>query len=187
MRIAITGTHGSGKTTLASDFRDASPSYEVLSEPYWQLVQEGVAFSARPTVEDLEAQLGYSCRQILDIATGHSVVFDRCPLDFLAYLDVVSAGQGFDWEPQGRLLGRIDCALKSLDTIIFVPLVEPDEIPGPIELPRLRARVDRRLKAMFEQDDLGLLADGPQILELSGSRIERLGKLLDHIVATSNC
>ncbi len=61
-----------------------------------------------------------------------------------------------------------------LDAVVFVPLSSPDEIPVEIELPRLRSRVDRRLKTMLREDDLGLLHNGPRILEVVGSRAQRV-------------
>ncbi|MBZ9938765.1 ATP-binding protein, partial [Mesorhizobium sp. BR1-1-16] len=155
MRIAVTGTHGSGKTTLIEDFVAAHPAYEAVAEPYWRLAERGALFAAKPTTADFEAQLAESCRLILDEARGDNVIFDRSPLDFLAYLDITSADEGFEWLPQGRLLTRITRALETLDLILFIPLTEPDEIPHPIEHPTLRRRVDARLKALIRGDELG--------------------------------
>lgn len=100
--------------------------------------------------------------------------FDRCPLDFLAYLEVVSASEGFEWLPSGRELANIGKALAMLDVVIFVPLTSPDEIPVEIERPRLRSRVDKRLKTMLREDDLGLLPDRLRVLEVLGSRSQRV-------------
>ena len=181
MRVGVTGTHGSGKTTLVADFCAANPAYEQVAEPYWLLVQQGVVFADGPTVADLEEQLRQSCGLIL--GTGDKdVIFDRCPLDFLAYLDVVSADEGFEWSPDGKLLSRIEKALASLDVIAFVPLKRPDEITVPIEFPKLRMRVDARLKTMLREDDLELLYEGPRVVEVTGSREERVGRL-DRLVA----
>jgi hypothetical protein len=174
MRIAVTGTHGSGKTTLIDDFVSASADYESVPEPYWLLAQNGTPFAGEPTTADLEEQLGQSCTLIFEQITGRNVVFDRCPFDFLAYLDVVSASEGFEWLPHGRLLNRISKALATLDLVIFVPLLQPDEIKVPIEYPGLRTRLDRRLKTMLRQDDLGLLDHGPRVLEVSGPRAQRV-------------
>jgi len=176
MRIAVTGPHGSGKSTLVADFCAAYPGYEAVAEPYWLLAQQGVVFADGPTVADLEEQLKQSCALIL--ATDEAdVVFDRCPLDFLAYLEVVGAAEGFEWEPDGRLLGRIEKALARLDLVAFVPLRRPDEIAVTIEYPRLRTRVDARLKTMLREDDLGLLADGPRVVEVTGTPAERVARL----------
>ena len=83
MRIAVIGTHGTGKTTLVEDIVAAAKGYESVPEPYWLLAQQGVVFADGPSVADLEEQLKQSCALIL--ATSETdVVFDRCPLDLLA-------------------------------------------------------------------------------------------------------
>lgn len=174
MHIAVTGTHGSGKTTFIDDFTSVHRDFESVPEPYWILGQQGVPFANGATTGDLEKQLAESCKLIQGHAGGRDVIFDRCPLDFLAYLEVVSAGEGFEWLPSGRELANVSKALAMLDAVIFVPLSSPDEIPVEIELPRLRSRVDRRLKTMLREDDLGLLHNGPRILEVMGSRAQRV-------------
>jgi hypothetical protein len=176
MRIAITGTHGSGKTTLIADFVAANRNYESVAEPYWLLVQQGTVFADGPTLADLEEQLAQSCTLIVE-SRQDDVIFDRCPLDFLAYLEVVGLREGLDWAPDGRLLTRIEKALATLDLVGFVPLRQPDEIAARIEYPKLRARVDRRLKSMLRDDDLGLLQDGPRVVEIGGSRDQRVSRL----------
>ena len=173
MRIAVTGTHGIGKTTFIDDFTAAYRGYESVAEPYWLLEQQGVPFSNGATIPDLEKQLVESCKLILSHA-GRDVIFDRSPLDFLAYLEVVSASEGYEWLPSGRELANIGKALATLDAVLFVPIASPDEIPVRIELPRLRSRVDKRLKTMLGEDDLGLLHDGPPVLEIAGSRAQRV-------------
>ncbi len=173
MRIAVTGTHGSGKTTLIEDFVAAHPAYEAVAEPYWSLAERGALFAAKPDIADFEAQLAESCRLILE-TRGDNVVFDRCPLDFLAYLDVVSADEGSEWLPQGKLLTRLSRALANLDLIVFIALAQPDDIKTPIEHPTLRRRVDARLKAMIRNDELGLLAGRARVVEVTGTRERRV-------------
>ncbi|MCX8567628.1 AAA family ATPase [Aminobacter sp. MET-1] len=177
MRIAVTGTHGSGKTTLIDDFIAAYPGYEHEQEPYWALAQLGTPFADGATSADLEEQLDQSCGMILASTASPDIVYDRCPLDFIAYLEVVAVQEGFEWTPSGKLLGRIEKALGSLDLVVFLPLSRPDEIDVAIELPRLRSKVDARLKAIIRDDELGLLEDGPNIIELRGTRSERLALL----------
>jgi energy-coupling factor transporter ATP-binding protein EcfA2 len=178
MLLAVTGTHGSGKTTLVDDFAGACPHYEAVPEPYWLLAQQGVPFADGATTADLEEQLEQSCALILAAAGQADVIFDRCPLDFIAYLDVVSQREGFDWTPSGKLLGRIEKALAMLELIVFLPLSRPDEIAVSIEFPRLRLQTDTRLKAIVRDDDLGLLEVGPTVLELTGTPERRLRELV---------
>ncbi|MET3927255.1 AAA family ATPase [Devosia sp. 2618] len=178
MRLAVTGTHGTGKTTLIDDFASACPHYEAVPEPYWLLAQQGVPFAGGPTSADLEEQLEQSCALVLSAAGQNDVIFDRCPLDFIAYLDVVSLREGFEWVPSGKLLGRIEAALAALELIVFLPLSRPDEISVAIEFPKLRMQTDTRLKAILRHDDLGLLGSGPPIVELTGTPAQRLRDLV---------
>ncbi|KQU72861.1 hypothetical protein ASC75_04075 [Aminobacter sp. DSM 101952] len=177
MRIAVTGTHGSGKTTLIDDFIAAHPGYEHEQEPYWALAQQGTPFADAATSADLEEQLEQSCTMILASASSPDIVYDRCPLDFIAYLEVVGAQEVFEWTPSGRLLGRIERALATLGLVVFLPLSRPDEIDATIEFPWLRSKVDARLKSIIRDDELGLLEGGPHILELRGTRGGRVARL----------
>lgn len=176
MRLAVIGTHGVGKSTLIDDLVGMLPHYAAVAEPYWHLVQNGMPFAGGPNTADLEEQLRQSCNLILG-ETAPDTIFDRSPLDLIAYLEVVSQTEGFEWEPDGRLLRRIGQALSMLDLLVFVPLRVPDDIAVSIEYPELRVQVDRRLKAILRDDDLGLLADGPRVTEISGGRDARLAQL----------
>lgn len=179
MRIAVTGTHGSGKSTLIDDFIAAHPGYEHEQEPYWALAQQGTPFADGATSADLEEQLEQSCAMILGSAAACDVIFDRCPLDYIGYLEVVGAQEGFEWTPSGKLLGKIEKAVCTLDLLVFVPLSRPDEIEAAIEFPKLRSRVDARLKAIVRDNELGLLEDRPRLLEVRGTRAERLAQLAE--------
>jgi len=178
MRIAVTGTHGVGKSTLIDDFVSARRDYESVPEPYW-LEDDGAAFGDGVSVADLETQLERSCLLILSDKAETDLIFERCPLDFIAYLDVVSAMEGSEWSPTGRQLRQVEKALAALDLIVFIPLRRPDDITVTIELPQLRARVDKRLKAVIRHDDLGLLNETTRVLEVFGTRVARLQMLLD--------
>lgn len=180
MRIAVSGTHGVGKSTLLDDFVQARPDFTSMPEP-WLLAGDGMAFADGLSIEDLEDQLHRSCALILSAGADEKVIFDRCPLDFVVYLEVASRAEGFEWEPSGKLLGLIDRALDSLDLLVFVPLRQPDEIAVTIESPRLRRSVDRRFKAIIRQDDTGLVLDRSRVLEVFGTRHARLQRLLARI------
>jgi len=178
MRIAVTGTHGSGKTTLIDDFVATRPAYRKEVEPYWSLLQRGVVFADGASIPDLEEQLEASVAMLLAAHAGEDMIFDRCPIDFIAYLEVVGEKEGIDWTPSGNLLGRIEKALATLDLLVFVPLRSPDDIKVAIELPRLRLSVDRRLKSILRDDALGFFKGGsPPIVEVSGSRQDRVQRL----------
>ena len=52
MKIAITGTHRVGKTTLAEKLYEFFPDYEHYSELYFQLEEAGNIFPEIPTIDD---------------------------------------------------------------------------------------------------------------------------------------
>jgi len=183
MRIAVTGTHGSGKTTLIDDFLDTHREYEHELEPYWALVQQGVVFSDGPSIEDLEEQLEWSVRMILERSGSSNVIFDRCPIDYVAYLEVLSEQLGHEWVPSGKQLRSIEKAMAALDLVVFLPLSSPDDIDVAIEYPKLRKAVDARLKLLIRDQPLAFFATGnPNFLELKGPRQDRLRDLEKTIV-----
>jgi GTPase SAR1 family protein len=178
MRIAVTGTHGSGKTTLIEDFLERHPVYEHEPEPYLAMAQNGVTFADGASLPDLEEQLTQSVALVLSHAGDPDVVFDRCPLDYVGYLEVVAEREGAGWDPSGKLLSRIEKALAGLDLIVFVPLLQPDEITVAIEQPRLRKAVDQRLKGILDEDVFGLRDSPARVVEISGTRQQRVERLM---------
>lgn len=177
MRIAVTGTHGSGKSTLVEDFLEQHTGYEHEPEPYLALAQNGVMFSDGASLPDLEEQLEQSITMLLAHAGDRDVIFDRCPIDYVGYLEIVAEREGTEWEPSGKQLGRIEKALASLDLLVFLPLSQPDEIDTKIEFPRLRKAVDQRLKRILGEDVFELRAGSTRVLELYGTRLERQRRL----------
>ena len=57
MRVAFSGTHRTGKTTLVEAVSNLMPTYEVVDEPYRVLEESGYELSDPPSVEDYEQQL----------------------------------------------------------------------------------------------------------------------------------
>jgi hypothetical protein len=165
MRIAFSGAHRTGKTTLVEGLAAELPRYQAIEEPYWLLEEEGYDFSDPPSAEDFERQLARSCALALEAPAR--ALLDRCPLDFLAYLQALDE----DVELEAYAEDARD-ALAALDLIVFVPIEEPDRIAfaSSAEDRRLRRRVDERLRALVLDDPLGL---GVAAVEVWGSPDER--------------
>ena len=85
MRIGISGTHGTGKTTLAQALCAHLPGHLTADEPYYLLEEEGYEFAFPPSLDDYRAMLARSV-PTLSPPLLPEVVFDRTPLDYLAYL-----------------------------------------------------------------------------------------------------
>src|SRR6516165_8252122 len=86
MRVGISGTHGTGKTTLAEALCTCLPGHAAADEPYYLLEEEGYEFEFPPSLEDYRALLARSVRSLTSPPLLPRMIFDRTPLDYLAYL-----------------------------------------------------------------------------------------------------
>ena len=137
MRIAVSGTHGVGKSTLIGEFLRVHPDFVHEPEPYTVLVEDfGEEFSEEPNVEDFRRQLEFNIDRLRQHAPGEKVIYERCPVDFLAYIDAL--------EPTGTeaLLGPVSKAMQNLDLIVYLPLEDGQTTES--EYPKLQKAVDRR-------------------------------------------
>lgn len=161
MRIAISGSHRVGKSTLLAELSQALPAYEVIEEPYEVLAEEGYEFRDPPSLEDFEAQLERSLASLHE--AGNDALFDRCPVDFLAYLSVHEDADAFDLE---HWLPRVRAAIRTLDLIVLVPVETPDRILlAPEDDRAWRTAVDKSLKEIWLDDPFELEVE---VLEVEG-------------------
>lgn len=178
MRIAFSGSHRVGKSTLIERVAEALPGYETVDEPYYLLEEDGYECAEDPSVEDFLAQLE---RSIDALAQGESkVLFDRCPADILAYLEVQSGGS-FDadeWTERARE------AIESLDLIVFVPVEERDRIALPAHEDRMqRQAVHDRLHELLIENALGASVE---VLVVHGDVGARASQVLSRVRALSS-
>src|SRR6185503_15826359 len=116
MRIAVSGTHGVGKSTLIDEFVRRQPEFVHEPEPYTVLVEDlGEEFSAEPCVEDFRRQLEFNIERLRQYAPGENVIYERCPVDFLAYIHAL------DPKSAEELLDSITEAMQQLDLIVYLP------------------------------------------------------------------
>jgi hypothetical protein len=171
MRIGISGAHGTGKTTLAEALCTHLPGHVTADEPYYLLEEEGYEFSFPPTPEDYRALLARSLRCLSDPLPG--IVFDRTPLDYLAYL----AATGADAEREADA-PAIQSALGRLDLLVLAVITPETEqaLPAP-ELPELRARMNDALLDLVYANPLDAWGEVP-VLELDGPLDARLPTVL---------
>lgn len=173
MRIAISGSHLVGKTTLAEELVEALPRYELVLEPYYLLEEDGYEFAEMPTIEDFELQLERSFQSIQE--SGANIVFDRCSLDILGYLITHRDADAFqleDWMP------RVRDAMAKLDLIVFVPVEDSDRVAVPRSQARLRSDVDTVLRDIIVDDAYGLEID---VVTAAGTPGSRLRQVVAHL------
>jgi hypothetical protein len=116
MRVAVSGTHGSGKTTLVEDFAAAHPEYAHVPEPFETLSEAGAAFSDPPTVADYLEQLEHNIETLHAHKAEANVIFDRCPLDFVAYLSVINRRSGSDAFDVDSVIDARTCSVPAATT-----------------------------------------------------------------------
>ena len=177
MRIAVSGSHCSGKTTLVEDFLKRHPEYVHEPEPYeWLAEAHGESFSAELTAADAWQQLEISVERLSAHAPGSNVIAERSPLDFLAYLEAL------------RTLGREDTSrmlaaarelatrgMGQIDLLVVLPLNDDIEPPED-EDPELRDAMNSCLLEILD-DDLERIAGAVRLTEIVGTREQRLATL----------
>lgn len=174
MRIAISGTHFSGKSTLVEALSEALPQYMTVDEPYQLLQEEGYEFAELPSIEDFELQLERSIESLDEKAPN--IIFDRCPADILGYLLSHTDVEAFDLE---EWLPRVQTATRKLNLLVFLPIEEPDRIVLPLsEDAAYRQRVDEKLKEIILERSFDLEVD---VLEVTGSPKTRVERVLARI------
>jgi AAA domain len=168
MRIAVSGTHCIGKSTLIDEFLRTYTDFTHEPEPYIVLVEDfGEEFSEQPCVEDFYRQLEFNVDRLRQHARGERVIYERCPIDFLAYIDAL------DCESRETALPLVSDAIQHLDLIVYLPLDDNDS--ADFEYPKLRKAVDRRLSEVFRADRFGIVSSNDIIvIEASGSTAHRL-------------
>jgi hypothetical protein len=164
-----------GKTALAEALASALPGVRLVPEPYEALLDDGHIFQDPPAVEDFEVQLGRSLS--MSELAGGDLIFDRAPADFLAYLRVVRGDHrehGVDayWD-------EVVAAMDGLDLVVYLPVERVDRIEVPeSEYPRLRRRVDRELRRLLVDNELGISGG---VLEVQGPLRQRANRVLGEL------
>lgn len=172
MRIAVCGTHATGKSTLVADLADALPGHVVVPEPYEILEERGYAFVHPPTLDDYVVQMRQALLSLR--RASPNLIFERSPLDLVAYILASPDADRFDMEAWRAPISR---ALRTLDLIVTL---HPDPAHDPALPPEeavFRHAVDDLLRDLVNDDEFEL--DGRvMILTLDGPWDRRLPRVL---------
>jgi len=176
MRIAFSGTHRSGKSTLLECVSELLPRYTSVDEPYYLLEEEGYESGKSPSIDDFEAQLEKSLSLLEEDEAN--VLFDRSPADVLAYLlthDDASAFDADEWRD------RVGEAMATLDLVVFVPIEDPDRIAVPSHEDRdQRMAVHEKLEEMLLENSLSF---DVEVLRVEGDLPDRVRQVMRRIDA----
>lgn len=188
MRVAVSGTHCCGKSTLIDEFLLAHPDFAHEPEPYMVLQEDyGEIFAAEPSADDFFRQLEFQVARLRCYKPGDRVIYERSPVDFLAYLLTLK-----DLHKDSQAMRLVENsqdivmeALRFLDVIVFLPLNENDDgtVISDSEDPELRSAVNDQLVDIFTEDDFNLFASNqPAVVEATGSTAQRL-RMLESVLS----
>ena len=173
MRVGISGTHGTGKTTLAGELCAQLPGHVTADEPYYLLEEAGHEFGFPPSAEDYRVLLACSLRSLGSPPRLPGIIFDRTPLDYLAYLAAVGVDPVAQAGP-----AALRQAFASLDLLVITPITaQTEQVLPAAELPGLRSRMNDALLELVYGDPLDAWTDIP-VLELAGPLDGRLTAVL---------
>lgn len=174
MRIVVSGTHASGKSTLVSDFALRHPEFVVLPDPF-ELVDE--AWDS-PSAALFAAQLRLSAARLHPDQTSGHLIAERGPIDFLAYLlaldELNRATSSRALIEQSIQVARD--AMQHVDLLIVLPLEAGARIFAPTD-------EDLPLREVMNVVLLDLVADeaiigaDSNVVEIAGGRNQRLAAL----------
>tara|TARA_R110001599_G_scaffold213125_2_gene410867 strand:- start:173 stop:928 length:756 start_codon:yes stop_codon:yes gene_type:complete len=198
MRIAICGTANVGKSTLIQDFLKEWDMYGREVKTYRDVLNEkGLPHSKETTKESQKAILDYMVDTLKEFKTDDKVIFDRCPLDNLVYSMWAMSQEGneIDEDFIDECIPIVKEALKNLDIIFFIPITKHNSINiednGDRETDEQYIKeIDSFFKVLqrhyhehpqdnpfFPRDD------SPALIEVFGSREERMGMIKLYIDA----
>ncbi|GAA4388048.1 hypothetical protein GCM10023153_02950 [Ornithinibacter aureus] len=181
MRIVVSGTHASGKSTLVSDLVMTLPGYASLGDPFDLVDVDDPACAA-----SFLAQFEVSVERLAELPRGACTVLERGPLDFLAYLEALGALGRSTVAPAAldRLRATAAQALEGVDVLVVLALDEGHGIWVPEhEDPELREAMDRHLLDLCADDDL--VAGVGQVIEVAGSPQDRAQVVLTAMGSTA--
>jgi hypothetical protein len=184
MRIAVCGSHGTGKSTLIAAFVARRPEYVYEPEAFETLGDDvDVVAPEGPTSEGLHALLEHSVGVVERHGPGARVVHERSPVDYLAY----AAASRRTWSKDDRSrfvrdhVPLVRACLRHLDLIALLPLSGKGPIaPRAGESAGFRRRVAERLGRALIDDVYELFGEpwSPRVVELSPVPERRLPELM---------
>ena len=190
MRIAVSGSHSLGKSTLVNDWVTRHPNFTREEEPYRALGLHGpyeILFRDESTRLHNGIQLYYNISRVNRYAVpADDVIFDRAPVDYLAYSQY-TADKGCTDIDDAFVESMVPAVIESLDRLDILAFV-PKSDAWPVEMEEdgirpvdhgYRDAVDAIFKQIYREGRYGVMqgANRPPVIELVGPREARLEQL----------
>ena len=176
MKVVVSGTHASGKSTLVGRLADALDGAAVLPDPF-ELVDHALD---EPDVTTFLEQLHVAADRLREPHHHGVLVAERGPLDLLAYLEaLVDLGRpGADAQSARDAREVVAAAMGDVDLVL---LLDPDDVPAPDdEDPELRSAMHATLLDLLDDPDL---LGGAAVVDVAGDPDGRVDQALRAIAA----
>ena len=179
-----------GKSTIVNDWIALHPEFTREEEPYRALGLHGpyeILFRDASTKLHSGIQLYYNISRVHRYAkSSDEVIFDRAPIDYLAYSQYTANKRTTDIDDAfvESMVPSVRESLDRLDILAFVP--KSAEWPVEMESDGIRPidhayrdEVDAIFKQIYREGRYGAMPEGnrPHVVELSGPRQQRLEQL----------
>jgi hypothetical protein len=142
--------------------------------------------SFEPSLDSLLEQLDCSIDQLNEYAQEKNIIFDRCPIDFIAYAMCALGEDDIDINDSevSERFHDIKIALNTLDLIVFLPISNENLIEYTEENPAYRKLADKFFKKIYRDDicDIFPRYNHPKVIEITGDLIARIKKLENCLV-----
>lgn len=174
MRIVVSGTHASGKSTLIADFARRHPEYAVFTDPF-EFIDES---DDRPAAAMFAMQLRLAADRLIEADPNEKIIAERGPLDFLAYLLALDelGSTALDRSTISSAADRTRRALATVDHLVVLPLTAAHPIHvGDDEDAALRETMNDVLLDLL--DDSDVIPARLTVTEVTGSPAERLATI----------
>ena len=190
MRIAVSGSHSLGKSTVVNDWVALHGDYIREEEPYRVLSLRGpyeILFRDASTRLHNGIQLYYSIGRLNRYSTpAEQVIFDRAPVDYIAYSQYTANQRSTDIDDDFvvSMISAVRESLEHLDILAFVP--QSDAWPVAMEDDGIRPvdhsyrdEVDVIFKHIYRDGRFDILPkkNPPLLVELVGPPDERVLQL----------
>jgi hypothetical protein len=185
MRVAVSGSHSTGKSTLIAAFLARRPEYSHEPEAYEEMGDDvALLASEGPDIEGLATLLVHTVSTVGCHGPGAAVIFERSPVDYLAYAAATrSIPRAERYDFMRTYVPIVRTAVCNLDLIALLPAARRGPVASrPDEDARFRMRVDEELRRALIDDDYDLFTAGPapRVVELSAVPDRQLSELIRH-------
>ncbi len=148
MRIAISGSHSMGKSTLVRDFHTAHPHFRIEDEPYRYLAADGqrIHFGERASQRCNTAMTQHAIDRISEARRTQpdaNVICDRSCLDFIPYSQYARAMGGQEGVPASERRRTVE---------VRADMQEKNDLPFPSDI--TAAYIDQLWTTVLASDAL---------------------------------